>query len=413
MEITTFSPKQAEILRFAYSDCDTLLCDGAVRSGKTLVMSFAFVLWAMNNFDKTNFAICGKTVTNAERNILKPLEQIEGAPFATSYKISNRCLTVRSAGKENYFYLFGGKDESSYTLIQGLTLAGVLFDEVALMPQSFVDQAIARTLSFHNAKIWFNCNPESPSHWFYIQWLANPERKFKHLHFLMNDNPILTEKEISRAENLYSGVFYDRYIKGLWVRAEGIIFPEFANNPKPWIISAEEVPKEFRRVISGLDVGGNGSHHSMCCTGEGYDGNYYVLKCIDVDPVGTNMLDIENMVVDFCKDIENKYNCKVEFINSDWVDVVINSINDNTPYRCGKCYKPPLDDRPLTISRLFNTHQLKFVNGMCDPLIEELRNVVYDDKSDRAVIQDNGSMCIDCVDAFVYSFNNWNYLTAN
>jgi PBSX family phage terminase large subunit len=411
MEIKTFSPKQTEILKFAYNDEETLVCDGAVRSGKTIVMSLGFVLWGMSNFDRCNFAICGKTVSNAERNILRPFQQIEGMPFTLNYKISNRMLTVRCGKKENYFYLFGGKDESSYALIQGLTLAGVLFDEVALMPQSFVDQAIARTLSFANAKIWFNCNPESPNHWFYKEWITNPDRKYKHLHFLMNDNPILTEKEIQRAESLFTGVFYDRYIKGLWVRAEGIIFPEFANNPSRWIINPEDVPKRFRNVIAGLDIGGNGSHHAMVCTAEGYDGNYYVLKSIDVIPADMNMIDIEKMVIDFCEDVENKYECSIELINSDWVDVVINSINDNTPYRCSKTYKPPLEDRPLTISRLFATDQVKFVDGMCDSLIEQLQNVVYDDKSDRAIICDDGSMCIDNVDAWVYSFDNWNYLT--
>ncbi len=227
MEINEFSKKQAEILKFAYSDEETLICDGAVRSGKTIVMALAFVLWAMNSFDRTNFAICGKTVSNAERNILRPFEQIEGMPFMISYKLSNRMLTVRCGKKENYFYLFGGKDESSYALIQGLTLAGVLFDEVALMPQSFVDQAIARTLSYKKAKLWFNCNPESPNHWFYTEWLSNKEKEYKHLHFLMSDNPILGEDEIRRAESLFTGVFYDRYIRGLWVIAEGLVYPMF------------------------------------------------------------------------------------------------------------------------------------------------------------------------------------------
>lgn len=411
MEIKSFSPKQAEILRFAYNDEETLICDGAVRSGKTIVMTLSFVLWAMTYFNHTNFAICGKTVSNAERNILRPFQQIEGVPFTLNYKISNRMLTVQSGDKENYFYLFGGKDESSYALIQGLTLAGVLFDEVALMPQSFVDQAIARTLSFANAKIWFNCNPESPNHWFYKEWITNEERKYKHLHFLMRDNPILTEKEIQRAESLFTGVFYDRYIRGMWVRAEGIIFPEFANDESQWIISKEELPKRFRNCTAGLDIGGNGSHHAMVCTAEGYDGNYYVLKSIDVVPIDMNMLDIEKMVIDFCNDIKRLYGCYVDFINSDWVDVVINSINDNTQYRCGKTYKPPLEDRPLTISRLFATDKVKFVDGECESLIDQLQNVIYDDKSEKAVICDDGSMCIDCVDAWVYSFDNWHYLT--
>ena len=411
MEIKTFSPKQAEILRFAYNDEETLICDGAVRSGKTIVMTLSFVLWAMTYFNHTNFAICGKTVSNAERNILRPFQQIEGMPFTLNYKISNRMLTVKCGKKENYFYLFGGKDESSYALIQGLTLAGVLFDEVALMPQSFVDQAIARTLSFANAKIWFNCNPESPNHWFYKEWITNEERKYKHLHFLMRDNPILTDKEIERAESLFTGVFYDRYIRGLWVRAEGIVFPDLANDPTPWIIQKSELPKHFRTVNAGLDIGGNGSHHAMVCTAEGYDGNYYVLKSIDVVPVDMNMLDIEKMVINFCKDVEEKYNVNIDCIASDWIDVVINSINDNTPYICRKCYKPPLEDRPLTISRILATKQVKFIDGECDSLIDQLQNVVYDDKSERAIICDDGSMCIDNVDAWVYSFRNWNYLT--
>ena len=185
MTINEFSKKQAEILKFAYSDDDVLICDGAVRSGKTVVMTIAFVLWAMTYFDKTNFAICGKTVTNAERNILRPFQSIDGLPFQMKYKLSSRMLTVKCAGRENYFYFFGGKDESSQALIQGITLAGVLFDEVALMPKSFVDQAIARTLSYKNSKLWFNCNPDSPSHWFYTDWIEQQKPKSRHLHFLM------------------------------------------------------------------------------------------------------------------------------------------------------------------------------------------------------------------------------------
>lgn len=412
MEIKALSPKQAEILKFAYNkNQDILLCDGAVRSGKTLVMSFAFVLWAMSNFDKSNFAICGKTVTNAERNILKPLEQIEGVPWSTSYKISNRCLTVRSAGRENYFYLFGGKDEGSYALIQGLTLAGVLFDEVALMPQSFVDQAIARTLSYSNAKIWFNCNPESPSHWFYKQWIDNPERKYKHLHFLMNDNPIMSAEAITKAEEKFTGVFYDRYIKGLWVRAEGIIFPEFANNPKPWIISAEEVPKRFIQCEVGFDIGGNGSAYAMTATGRGYDGTQYKLKAEKRQAEQMTMADIEKFVCEFCEDVERKYNVNIDMINCDHIAVIINTINDNTKYRACLTYKPPLEDRVFLYSKMLASGKVKFVNGMCDDLIEEMQELVFDDKQDRAIPLDDGSMQIDTWDSNVYSeAGYWNYI---
>lgn len=411
MKIKTLSEKQKQILDFVIDDSDTLICDGAVRSGKTIIMSFAFILWAMSNFDKTSFGICGKTVTSAEKNIIKPLQQIEQPYYYMTYKISNRMLTVRNGRKENYFYIFGGKDESSYTLIQGSTLAGVLFDEVALMPQSFVDQAIARTLSFHNAKIWFNCNPESPNHWFYNEWLTNPERKFKHLHFLMNDNPILTEKEINRAENLYSGVFYDRYIKGLWVRAEGIIFPEFANNPKPWIISAEEVPKDFRAVEIGFDIGGNGSAYALTCTGQGFDGVQYKLKAEKRQSEEMTMYDIERFVCDFCEQCERLYGVNIDMINCDHVAVIVNTINDNTKYRACLTYKPPLEDRVFLYSKLFANRKVKFVEDMCNDLIDEMQNLVFDDKNDRAIPLDNGTMQIDTWDSNIYSESGyWNYI---
>ena len=411
MEIKTFSPKQAEILRFAYNDEETLICDGAVRSGKTIVMTLSFVLWAMTYFNHTNFAICGKTVSNAERNILRPFQQIEGMPFTLNYKISNRMLTVQSGDKENYFYLFGGKDESSYALIQGLTLAGVLFDEVALMPKSFVDQAMARTLSFANAKIWFNCNPESPNHWFYKEWITNTDRKYKHLHFLMRDNPILTEKEIQRAESLFTGVFYDRYIRGMWVRAEGIIFPEFANSPDRWIIRREDVPKTFRTVEVGFDIGGNGSAYALTCTGQGYDGVQYRLKAEKKQAEDMAMDDIEKFVVEFCEECERIYGVKIGMINCDHVAVIVNTINDNTRYTADLCYKPPLEDRVFLYSKLFSTDKIKFVEGMCDDLIDEMQNLVFDEKSDRPIPLDNGEMQIDTYDSATYSESSyWHYI---
>lgn len=214
---------------FIGSDDLALICDGSVRSGKTTIMSMAFVLWAMENYNHTNFAICGKTVQAAERNILKPLMEIDGLGAALSmrYKVSTRVLTVRCGDVTNWFYLFGGKDESSYMLIQGITLAGVLFDEVALMPRSFVEQALSRAISFERPKYFFNCNPESPQHWFYKEWIENQRENTLHIHFLLEDNPILTPQMIERTKEMYSGVFYDRYIRGLWVVAEGLIYPMF------------------------------------------------------------------------------------------------------------------------------------------------------------------------------------------
>lgn len=250
MKIEKISEKQAEILDFVVSDGLYLICDGAVRSGKTVFMSAAFLIWAMEYYDRTNFAICGKTVQSAERNVLKPLQENESLPYTMSYKASTKVLTVRCGAKENYFYIFGGKDESSYMLIQGITLAGVLFDEVALMPRSFVEQALSRAISYEHPKYWFNCNPESPNHYFCKEWIVNPKDGTTHLHFLLEDNPILTEQMIERTKAMYSGVFYDRYIRGLWVIAEGIIYPMFG---KETIVPTVE--RKYIRYVISMDYG--------------------------------------------------------------------------------------------------------------------------------------------------------------
>lgn len=220
------SEKQIKILAFGESEYDALICDGAVRSGKTSLMAISFVLWAMNHFTNQNFAFCGKTVGAVERNVVSPLMNVEYMKknFSMSYSRSTRVLTIRRGGRVNQIYLFGGKDESSYMLIQGITLAGVLLDEVALMPRSFVEQALARC-SVVGSKFFFNCNPASPAHWFRQEWILQPDKhNALHLHFLLEDNPGLSERIKARYREMYSGVFYQRYILGLWVMAEGTIY---------------------------------------------------------------------------------------------------------------------------------------------------------------------------------------------
>lgn len=238
MKIEKLSEKQKTVLRFAHSKkywgYNALICDGAVRSGKTAVMTLAFVHWSMRYFNGAHFAICGKTIASAERNIISLMKDMVDvtAFFKISYSASKHMLTISDGSKENYFYIFGGKDESSASLIQGLTLCGVFFDEVALQPRSFVEQAIARTLSEPQAKLWFNCNPEHPEHWFYKEWIkdADGENKHKalHIHFLMQDNPVLSEAQIKKAESLYTGIFKERFILGRWVAAEGLVYPMFS-----------------------------------------------------------------------------------------------------------------------------------------------------------------------------------------
>ena len=241
------SPQQKKILAFPYSKYDAIICDGAVRSGKTSIMMWAFVRWAMENFSGQRFGICGKTVDSCSKNIIVPFTAMTLAKekYTMRWRRSEKILEVRRGTTTNWFEVFGGKDESSAALIQGRTLAGVLLDEVALMPRSFVEQALARC-SVDGNKKWFSCNPESPQHWFYLEWIKkHDERNALYLHFTMRDNPGLTEKVIEQYESMFSGVFYDRFIRGLWVVAEGLVYPMFDERN-----ITDEVPKSGEYYVS-------------------------------------------------------------------------------------------------------------------------------------------------------------------
>lgn len=234
MKFETFSPKQLKVLTWWCSNSPTknfdgIICDGAVRSGKTFCMSVSFMAWAMGNFNDTSFALCGKTVTSLRRNMITPLLPIlENLGFTCKEKISKGLVEIGFGNTKNRFYLFGGRDESSASLIQGLTLGGVLLDEVALMPRSFVEQAVARC-SVTGSKLWFNCNPENPLHWFNKEWIEKAKDKnCLYLHFVMEDNPSLSKSIIERYRSLYSGAFFERFVEGKWVAAEGLVYPFFS-----------------------------------------------------------------------------------------------------------------------------------------------------------------------------------------
>ena len=227
-----FSEKQREVITWwsdeRYRGMNGVIADGAVRSGKTVAMALGFMLWAMYRFSGQSFAICGKTLGSVERNILAVLRpMLLQRGWQLSETRSEHLLTVTRGSVTNRFYLFGGKDESSQDLIQGMTLAGAYFDEAALMPESFVSQATARC-SVSGSKWWFNCNPAGPYHWFKKGWIDRAdEKKLLHIHFTMGDNLSLSQEIRERYESMYTGVFYRRYILGEWCVAEGLVYPMF------------------------------------------------------------------------------------------------------------------------------------------------------------------------------------------
>ncbi len=250
-----FSDKQYRAMHWWCEDnsCDGIICDGAVRSGKTLSMSVGFALWAMNSFDGKSFGLCGKTIISLKRNLVHDmLALLQKMGFHVTETVSRNYFDLSFCNKTNRFYLFGGRDESSAALIQGITLAGILMDETALMPRSFVEQAVARC-SVSGSKLWFNCNPDHPYHWFKREWIDKAqEKRMLYIHFDLKDNPSLTAEVIERYTRLYSGAFYERFVLGRWTAAEGLVYPMFDSHKHTF----GELPQaEFERYIVSCDYG--------------------------------------------------------------------------------------------------------------------------------------------------------------
>lgn len=256
-KFTPFSKKQMQVLTWwryeGTKNKEAVICDGSVRAGKTLIMSLSYVLWAMTEFEDEQFGMAGKTIGSFRRNVVRPLKRmLKSRGYRVKDKRADNMLEVTKNGVTNSFFIFGGKDEAAQDLVQGLTAAGFFFDEVALMPQSFVNQATARC-SVEGSKLWFNMNPEGPYHWFKLEWIDKiTEKNALHIHFTMNDNPSLSEQVRERYERLYTGVFYQRYILGLWVLSEGVIYDNFDRQTM-----SEDIPEDmhFSKYYVSCDYG--------------------------------------------------------------------------------------------------------------------------------------------------------------
>ena len=301
-----FSRKQKQVLTWWCKDSpvhdkDGIIADGAIRSGKTVSMSLSFAMWAMSTFNGQNFAMCGKTIGSFRRNVLFWLKlMLKSRGYSAIDRRADNLIIIRKGDTENYFYIFGGKDERSQDLIQGITLAGVFFDEVALMPESFVNQATGRC-SVEGSKFWFNCNPDGPYHWFKVNWIDKSTgylgkerveqirkkaaeegkdpglKEILYLHFTMDDNLSLSEEIKARYRSMYIGVFFKRYILGLWAAAEGVIYDMF--DPEKHVKNI----KEFFQILV------NGNRYVSCDYGtqnatvfllwnKGIDGKWYCIR---------------------------------------------------------------------------------------------------------------------------------------
>ena len=371
IKFSPFSKKQKKVLTWwlsnsPVSDKDGIIADGAIRSGKTISMSLSYSIWAMSKFNGQSFGMCGKTIGSFRRNVLFWLKlMLKSRGYKVEDKRADNLMVVSKGDVTNYFYIFGGKDERSQDLIQGITLA-------ALMPESFVNQATGRC-SVDGSKFWFNCNPDGPYHWFKTNWIDKQEEKnILYLHFTMDDNLSLSEKIKKRYAGMYSGIFYKRYILGLWVVAEGIIYSMF--DKEKHVVKASDY--QYKEYYVSCDYGTQ-NPTSFGLWGKTLDNKHVMIKeyYYSGRTTGVQKTDLEYSkdLKEFTKDYKIKY----VILDPSAASFKAQLIKDG--FKVIKAKNSVLDGIRLVASLL--TELKIFFDESCYDTFKEFSSYIWDDEA--------------------------------
>lgn len=421
----TFSEQQKRLIHWwrpmvSASANDFVIADGSIRSGKTIACIIGFLTWSQQSFKGQSFILAGKTMGALKKNVVKPMLQILEA-WGWAYNYIRSGTDARIEIGSNTYYLYGANTEASQDALQGLTAAGAYADEAALFPRSFIDQMIGRC-SVEGAKIWMNCNPAGPHHYIKEEFIDKAaEKKVYHLHFTMDDNYALSTavKERYRRAWPHGSIFYKRYILGMWVAAEGLIYQQFADNIDRFIINDDwlrlcdknNVPlHEISYAVIGVDYGGTKSAHSFTLTGftKGYKqviilDEYYCKERL-------NAAQLEEAFVDFVKKAKTKYKVYEAYCDSAEQVLIagfeVAALRAKLGIEIRNAIKGPINDRIAFVNSMMAQGRYK-VMSHCTHLISALEEAVYDDKKPvKDVRLDDGLMNIDSLDSMEYSLES-------
>lgn len=384
---------------------------GATRSGKTFLDYYLIPkrIRAVSGKDGL-YVILGNTKSTLQRNIIEPLQNIWGVELVSDIKADN---TAMMFGEK--VHCIGADKINQVNRLRGSSIKYCYGDEVVTWHEEVFNMLKSR-LDKDYSRFDGTCNPESPNHWF-KKFLENKEADIFYQQYTIYDNPHNPPEFVKNLEIEYSGtVYFDRYILGKWKRAEGIVFKDFADNTDKYLIEPSECPERFRTVGVGYDLGGNKSNFALVATGITYDNKVIVLKAKEIIPQDLSLADVEQAAKDFILEIESKYSVSVDccYIDDNYYTTV-NSLN-NWRYIFGSAAhikaSMPLTDRPLMLTKLMATERFKLIRGECEPLVYQLQNLAFDDKSEKAIVKDDGSMPVDCWDGLMYSVaDDYLYLT--
>lgn len=423
-EFKPFSDQQQRLIHWwrpplRSSENNYVIADGSIRSGKTIACIIGFLTWSQEMFSGQSFILAGKTMGALKKNVVRPMLQMLEA-WGWPYEYIRSGTDARLEIGTNTYYLYGANTEAAQDALQGLTAAGAYLDEAALFPKSFVDQAVARC-SVDGWKFWMNCNPEGPHHYIREEYLSSDEMKKKkvyHLHFTMDDNLSISPKRKEEYRNAWphGSVFYKRFILGLWVAADGLIYQQFADNvndyliTSKWLLEKDErgrLKNEIAYAVIGVDFGGTKSAHSFTLTGftKGFKqvvvlDEYYCKKRI-------NPKQLQNDFIDFVLRAQTKYKVYEAYCDSAEQTLIagleLACVEAHVNIDVKNAIKGPINDRIAFYNSLIAQNRWKVMKH-CKHIIAAFEEAVYDDKKKNMDVRlDDGEMNVDSLDSTEYS----------
>jgi PBSX family phage terminase large subunit len=398
------SSKQAEYIRNATHRWNFKI--GATQCGKTYIDTLFLIPERIRERIglKGLVFIAGVSKGTIQRNVIEPLQEIWGDKLVSDIG-SNNIATI--FGEK--VYCIGADNVGMVRKFRGARIKYLYIDEVVDINEE-VFELLKSRLSFEYSVGEGSGNPQSRTH--YIKKFLESDVDVYVQHYTLFDNPFLPKKVVEEMCKEYKGtVYYNRYILGQWCNAEGLIFQQIANDDKRFITTTIQ----YNSIISiGIDWGGNKSKHSITATKIGRDfKSVQVLKASTMKATGTNTKQVFRWIINFIKEIQDKYGT-VSFIFADSAEQVLNN-SLNGELRANKINLIVQDSLKIEIknrielwNRLLNLDKLSFIEKQCNTLIEALQTALYDEKAkDDRWIDDGETSDIDSLDSFNYSFEYW------
>lgn len=374
---------------------------GATRSGKTYQDYFLISKRLLSVADKEGLnVILGNTRETIRRNILLPMQNLYGVEYVSNLRADNSCEMF---GQK--VFCLGADNANRVDKVRGSSIKYCYGDEITTWNPDVFDMLKSR-LDKSYSIFDGTCNPANPQHWF-KQFLDSDADIYQQA-YTIDDNPFLDPAFVANLKKEYSGtVLYDRYILGLWVAAEGVIYRQFCDNPERFIIDDLEPGDAIRQAVIGVDFGGGTSAHAFCCMGYTVKGKLVVLdEYREKQALDPNRLGIQ--FVDFVR------RCRARWLVTDvWCDsaeqTLINGLraaaaSAGIGVNIGNAMKRPINDRIRATCILMGAGRF-FVARNCRETIDALKSALWDSgKPTEDVRLDNGTTNIDSLDSMEYSF---------